>query len=127
MPVELLENIFKISETSYVNFADLNLLFVCQAGLLGLISILVISLHSKMHIFITVLLLTAISGGVAIADVTIDACSARNSILYPLLAADIQSLCGMSLSIGALLGFSTSGVAVHVLGAQVLFFIFLFP
>jgi MFS family permease len=88
------------------------------AGLLGLISTLVISLHSKIHISIAVLLLTSTAAGVAIADVTIDACAAKNSIRYPLLAADIQSLCGMSLSIGALLGFSTSGVAVHVLGAQ---------
>jgi len=88
------------------------------AGLLGLISTLVISLHSKMPIFITLILFTAASGGVAIADVTIDACAAKNSIRYPLLAADIQSLCGMNSSIGALLGFSTSGVAVHLLGAQ---------
>lgn len=88
------------------------------AGLLGLISTLVVSLYSKMPIFITLILLIASSGGVAIADVTIDACAAKNSIRSPLLAADIQSLCGMSSSIGALLGFSTSGVAVHLLGAQ---------
>ena len=76
-----------------------------------------------MPIFITLILLTVASSGVAIADVTIDACAAKNSIRYPLLAADIQSLCGMSSSIGSLLGFSTSGVAIHLLGAQVLIFI----
>eukprot|EP01018_Ginkgo_biloba_P006737 Gb_09800 [translate_table: standard] len=88
------------------------------AGLLGLISMLIISVHSKLAIIFAVLLLTAATGGVAIADVTIDACIAKNSIHYPLLAADMQSLCGMSSSVGALLGFSTSGLAVHHLGAQ---------
>ncbi|KAH9304613.1 hypothetical protein KI387_009017 [Taxus chinensis] len=88
------------------------------AGFMGLISILVISLHSMMPIFITVMLLMAATGGVAIADVIMDACIAKNSINYPQLASDIQSLCGMSSSIGALIGFSTSGVAVHLLGAQ---------
>jgi len=97
MSAELLENMFKMPETSSVNFAELNLLFGWQAGLLGLISTLVISLHSEIHISIAVLLLTATAAGVAIADVTIDACAAKNSIRYPLLAADIQSLCGMSL------------------------------
>lgn len=88
------------------------------AGFMGLISILILSLHSMMPIFITVLLLMVATGGVAIADVIMDACIAKNSIHFPQLASDMQSLCGTSSSIGALVGFSTSGVAVHLLGAQ---------
>ncbi|KAH9304609.1 hypothetical protein KI387_009013 [Taxus chinensis] len=88
------------------------------AGFMGLISMLVISLHSKMPILITVMLFMAETGGVAIANVIIDACIAKNSIRYPSLASDLQSLCAMSSSIGSLIGFSTSGVAVHLLGAQ---------
>lgn len=94
---------------------------------MGLFSLLVISLHSMMSIFVTVMLLMAATGSVAIADVIMDACIAKNSIQHPLLASDMQSLCGTSSSIGALVGFSTSGVAVHLLGAQVLIYIFLSP
>eukprot|EP01018_Ginkgo_biloba_P020711 Gb_36412 [translate_table: standard] len=79
---------------------------------------LIISVHSKLPIILAVLLLTTATGGVANADVTINACIANNSIHYPLLVVDMQSLCGMSSSVGALLGFSTSGLAVHHLGAQ---------
>ncbi|KAL0407864.1 UNVERIFIED_CONTAM: putative folate-biopterin transporter 6 [Sesamum radiatum] len=60
-----------------------------------------------------------VAAGVAIADVTIDACIARNSIEIRSLAADMQSLCGFCSSAGALLGYSTSGFFVHHLGAQV--------
>ncbi|XP_057867824.2 probable folate-biopterin transporter 2 isoform X2 [Cryptomeria japonica] len=98
-----------------------------NAGFMGLISILVISLHSMMPIFITVMLPMAATGSVAIADVIMDACIAINSIHYLLLASDMQSLCGTSSSIGALVGFCTSGVAVHHLSAQVLIYIFLSP
>lgn len=65
--------------------------------------------------------LTAGSAGVAIADVTVDACVAQNSGTHPSLAADMQSLCALSASIGALVGFSLSGIAVHVLGPKVCF------
>ena len=60
-----------------------------------------------------------ISTAVAIADVTIDACIAKNSIDKPTLAPDMQSLCAFSQSLGALIGYATSGMFVHHLGAQV--------
>lgn len=56
---------------------------------------------------------------IAIADVTIDACIATNSMERPKLAPDMQSLCGFLSSLGALIGYSTSGFFVHHLGAQV--------
>lgn len=59
-----------------------------------------------------------ISTAVAIADVTIDACIAKNSIDKPALAPDMQSLCAFSSSLGALIGYATSGMFVHHLGAQ---------
>jgi hypothetical protein len=60
-----------------------------------------------------------VSASLAIADVTIDACIARNSIEVPGLAPDLQSLCGFCSSSGALLGFLVSGFFVHHLGPQV--------
>ncbi|RCV11728.1 hypothetical protein SETIT_2G209500v2 [Setaria italica] len=65
-----------------------------------------------------VLCLVGISTAVAIADVTIDACIAKNSIDKPALAPDMQSLCAFSSSLGALIGYATSGMFVHHLGAQ---------
>ena len=89
------------------------------SGLLGLVSMLLISLHSKLHLVFALLALTAGSAGVAIADVTVDACVAQNSISHPSLAADIQSLCTLMSAIGALVGFSISGVFVHLIGPKV--------
>ncbi|KAG7029472.1 putative folate-biopterin transporter 2 [Cucurbita argyrosperma subsp. argyrosperma] len=88
------------------------------AGLLGVISLLSLALHQKLHLLLAILLLTAGSAGVAIADVTIDACVAQNSSIHPTLAADLQSLCALSSSIGALLGFSISGILVHLIGSK---------
>ncbi|KAK8919348.1 putative folate-biopterin transporter 2 [Platanthera zijinensis] len=88
-------------------------------GLLGVASLLTLSLHSKLHIFFALLAMTSASASVAIADVTIDACVAQNSIAKPSLAPDMQSLCGLCSSIGALLGFSISGILVHAIGSQV--------
>ncbi|XP_075522566.1 putative folate-biopterin transporter 6 isoform X1 [Primulina tabacum] len=62
--------------------------------------------------------LMGISAGVAMADVVIDACIARNSIEIRSLAADMQSLCGFCSSAGALVGYSTSGFFVHHIGPQ---------
>ncbi|OVA10302.1 Biopterin transport-related protein BT1 [Macleaya cordata] len=62
--------------------------------------------------------LIGITASMAIADVTIDACIAKNSIEMPSLASDMQSLCGFCTSVGALIGFSTSGMFVHHLGAK---------
>ena len=82
---------------------------------------LTLSMHKQLHVFFALLAMTAGSAGVAIADVTIDACVAQNSISHPPLAADMQSLCGLSSSIGSLLGFSLSGLLVHAIGSQVTF------
>ncbi|KAG2609977.1 hypothetical protein PVAP13_4KG080800 [Panicum virgatum] len=79
---------------------------------------LIISLHNKLHALFALLALMAGSASVAIADVTIDACVAENSILYPHLAADMISLNGFCSSVGGLIGFSISGFLVHAIGAQ---------
>lgn len=86
-----------------------------------MISMLLLSLHEKLHLVLALLSLTAGSAGVAIADVTIDACVAQNSISHPSLAADLQSLCALSSSIGALVGFFISGIFVHLIGPKVSF------
>ncbi|CAN4077127.1 unnamed protein product [Withania somnifera] len=86
------------------------------AGSLGVVSMLFISLNKNLHIVLALLSLTAGSAAVAIADVTVDACVAQNSGSHPSLAADMQSLCALSSSIGALVGFSLSGILVHLLG-----------
>ncbi|KAK9947227.1 hypothetical protein M0R45_012659 [Rubus argutus] len=88
------------------------------AGSIGVIAMLVLSFHEKLHIALAILALTVGSAGVAVADVTIDACVAQNSINHHSLAADMQSLCALSSSIGALLGFSISGIFVHLIGPK---------
>ncbi|KAL8108812.1 putative folate-biopterin transporter 2 [Apium graveolens] len=88
------------------------------AGIFGLISMLFLSLHKNLHIVFALLSLLVGSAGVAIADVTIDACVAQKSGSYPSRAADMQSLCSLSASIGALIGFSISGIFVHLIGPR---------
>ncbi|CAH9107629.1 unnamed protein product [Cuscuta epithymum] len=88
------------------------------AGAIGIVSMLFLSLHTNLHIVFALLSLTAGSAGVAIADVTVDACVAQNSGAHPSLAPDMQSLCALSASIGSLVGFSLSGISVHVLGPK---------
>nr|GLL32765.1 probable folate-biopterin transporter 2 [Ipomoea trifida] len=97
------------------------------AGSLGIVAMLFLSLHKKLHIVLALLSLTAGSAGVAIADVTVDACVAQNSGAHPSLAADMQSLCALSASIGALVGFSLSGIAVHVIGPKGVFGLLAIP
>nr|XP_018628795.1 probable folate-biopterin transporter 3 isoform X3 [Nicotiana tomentosiformis] len=65
--------------------------------------------------------------GVAIADVTIDACVTENSISHPSLASDMQSLCGLSSSVGQLIGFGISGFLVHLIGSKGVFGILSIP
>lgn len=97
------------------------------AGFLGVISMLLLSLHEKLHLVLALLSLTAGSAGVAIADVTIDACVAQNSISHPSLAADMQSLCALSSSVGALVGFFISGIFVHLIGPKGVFGLLTIP
>ncbi|XP_021297075.1 probable folate-biopterin transporter 3 [Herrania umbratica] len=91
------------------------------AGVLGVISMLVLSLHKSLHLAFALLSLVAGSAGIAIADVAIDACVTQHTISHPSLAGDMQSLCGLSSSIGALIGFSLSGFFVHLAGAKGVF------
>ncbi|CAF2065801.1 unnamed protein product [Brassica napus] len=87
-------------------------------GVLSMVSMMVLSLHKNLQLGLALSCLVAGSAGVAIADVTIDACVTQLSISHPTLAADMQSLCGMSSSIGSLVGFSLSGVLVHLFGSK---------
>ncbi|KAF2301556.1 hypothetical protein GH714_025780 [Hevea brasiliensis] len=91
------------------------------AGFLSMITMLVLSLQKNLHLAFALLSLMAGSAGIAIADVTIDACVTQNSISNPSLAGDMQSLCGLSSSIGALVGFSLSGFLVHIVGPKGVF------
>uniref|UniRef100_A0A8R7TK83 Folate-biopterin transporter 2 n=2 Tax=Triticum urartu TaxID=4572 RepID=A0A8R7TK83_TRIUA len=88
------------------------------AGVIGATSMLMISLQSNLGLIPAVLALTVQSAGAAIADVTLDALVAQNSITHPPLAADMQSLCGFCSSFGSLIGYSISGLLVHSMGAQ---------
>lgn len=92
------------------------------SGFIGVISMLMLSLHQNLSLTYAMLSLMAGSAGVAIADVTMDACVTENSINHPSLAGDMQSLGGLSSSIGALIGFSVSGFLVHIIGSKVLFY-----
>lgn len=92
--------------------------YFALAGLIGVSSMLMLSLNRGFGIMPALLALTAQSVGAAIADVTVDALVAQNSITHPPLASDMQSLCGFSSSIGALLGFSISGLLVQSMGSQ---------
>ena len=91
-------------------------------GVLSMVSMMVLSLHKNLQLGLALSCLVAGSAGVAIADVTIDACVTQLSISHPTLAADMQSLCGMSSSIGSLVGFSLSGVLVHLFESKVRLF-----
>ncbi|XP_020584930.1 probable folate-biopterin transporter 6 isoform X2 [Phalaenopsis equestris] len=88
------------------------------AGAMGASTAMIISMEGKLSVGIALLCLVGMAAGVAIADVTIDACIAKNSIDKPSLASDLQSLCSFVSSVGALIGYSCSGLLVHLLGAQ---------
>lgn len=88
------------------------------AGVVGALSAVAVALDGGMSAAAAVGCLMGLSAAVAIADVTIDACIARNSIEIRALASDLQSLCGFCSSVGALLGYSSSGFFVHHLGPQ---------
>ncbi|KAL0323964.1 UNVERIFIED_CONTAM: putative folate-biopterin transporter 2 [Sesamum calycinum] len=93
------------------------------AGSLGVIAMLFLSLHKELHIVLALLALTAGSASVAIADVTVDACVAQKSGSHPSLAADMQSLCALSSSIGALVDFLSAGVYGLTLPAGLVFIV----
>ncbi|XP_050233638.1 probable folate-biopterin transporter 3 [Mercurialis annua] len=91
------------------------------AGVLTATAMLALSLQKNLHLAFALLYLMAGTAGVAIADVTIDACVTQNSISHPSLAGDMQSLCGLSSSIGALVGYTLSGFLVHIVGPKGVF------
>ncbi|KAM1550436.1 hypothetical protein PS1_043231 [Malus domestica] len=88
------------------------------AGVIGTVSALTVAFSGNLAAVVALTWLIGVTAGVAIADVTIDACIARNSIEIRSLASDLQSLCGFCSSAGALVGYSTSGFFVHHLGPQ---------
>ncbi|KAJ4958387.1 hypothetical protein NE237_025498 [Protea cynaroides] len=88
------------------------------SGVLGVVTALIVAVTPKLSVLMALLCLIGVAAGVAIADVMIDACIARNSIEIPALAPDMQSLCMFCSSVGALIGYSTSGMSVHHLGPQ---------
>lgn len=97
------------------------------AGLVGSIAMLVPAFTPNLPLVWAILSFMTASAGVAIADVTIDACVTENSISHPSLAGDLQSLCGLSSSIGQLLGFGMSGVLVHKIGPEGVFGVLSIP
>ncbi|KAK9280072.1 hypothetical protein L1049_013757 [Liquidambar formosana] len=101
--------------------------YIIFAGFLGVISMLSLSLHKKLHIIFALLLLTAENAGEAIADVTVDACVAQNSHTHPTLAADMQSLCALTESLGAFVGFFIGGIFVRLIGPKGVFGLLTIP
>jgi BT1 family len=88
-------------------------------GILGTVASLIVSAITGLPVAMALSCFVGLSVCVAMADVTIDACIATNSINKPKLAPDMQSLCGFLSSLGALIGYSSSGFLVHHLGPQV--------
>ncbi|KAK9066324.1 hypothetical protein SSX86_013645 [Deinandra increscens subsp. villosa] len=97
------------------------------AGFVGSIAMLIPAFSTNLPQVFAVLSFMTAGAGVAIADVTIDACVTENSISHPSLAGDMQSLCGVSSSIGQLVGFAMSGVLVHIIGPQGVFGVLSIP
>ncbi|XP_020960870.1 probable folate-biopterin transporter 6 isoform X3 [Arachis ipaensis] len=88
------------------------------AGVIGTVSGMVLAAKGEMAAGAALACFVGVSASMAIAEVTIDACIARNSIEVRSLAPDLQSLCSFCSSFGALVGFVSSGFFVHHLGPQ---------
>nr|CAD1825024.1 unnamed protein product [Ananas comosus var. bracteatus] len=88
------------------------------AGVLMMGSSLIVAGSTGLAAWAALVCFVSFAAAVAIADVTIDACIARNSIERPALAPDIQTLSGFVSALGGLVGYSLSGVLVHRLGSQ---------
>lgn len=67
------------------------------------------ALNHKLQLASALLCLMGASAAQAVADVTIDACETEDSTSYPSLASDMQSFCGVTSSVGQLIGFTISG------------------
>ncbi|KAH6771954.1 Major facilitator superfamily protein [Perilla frutescens var. hirtella] len=88
------------------------------SGMIGVVSMIILSLKKDMYLGLALLLLICGSAGAAIGDVTIDACVTENSIAHPSLAGEMQSLCGLCNSVGQLIGFICSGFLIHRIGSK---------
>ncbi|KAL8130030.1 hypothetical protein V2J09_019185 [Rumex salicifolius] len=88
------------------------------AGVVGGVSALSLAFIRHLPSAVALGWMVGVKTGMAIGEVTIDACIARKSIEHKALAPDMQSLCGLSSSMGSLVGYLASGVFVHKLGAQ---------
>ncbi|CAL0323153.1 unnamed protein product [Lupinus luteus] len=88
------------------------------SGLIGTLSAFLLALSPHLHVAPALLCFIGVSASLAIADVTIDACIARSSIEVREVASDLQTLCGLCSSLGALIGFLLSGFFLHHLGPQ---------
>ncbi|KAG6391323.1 hypothetical protein SASPL_149077 [Salvia splendens] len=115
----ILTDVFPISGSCYFLFKmprllELGFCLMCKAGFRCSFRLCLLDDYTVLAL----LSLTAASASVAIADVTVDASVALKSGLHHSLAADMQSLCSLSSSIGALVGFSLSGLFVHLISPQ---------
>ncbi|XP_070027545.1 putative folate-biopterin transporter 3 [Nicotiana tabacum] len=97
------------------------------AGFLGAFAMLSLSFGDKLQLASALLCLMGGSAAQAVADVTIDACVTENSISHPSLASDMQSLCGVSSSVGQLIGYTLSGFLVHLIGSKGVFGVLSIP
>ncbi|CAJ1972409.1 unnamed protein product [Sphenostylis stenocarpa] len=88
------------------------------SGVIGAVSAATVALTGNLAAAAALMCFLGVSASLAIADVTIDACIARNSIEVRELAPDLQSLCGFCSGTGALIGYLASGFFVHRLGPQ---------
>ncbi|RID73215.1 hypothetical protein BRARA_B00379 [Brassica rapa] len=77
------------------------------AGVLGVVSAVALVVFGKVPAALALCCLLGVSAAMAIAEVVIDACIATNSINIRSLAPDIQSLCMVCSSAGALVGYAT--------------------
>lgn len=87
-------------------------------GVLTIVGTGVLVTGGKLWVPMAVGMLVLLAACGALSDATIDAEVARKSREKPSLAADIQSLCAISLSVGSLVGFAFSGLSVDKLGSE---------
>ncbi|OIT35191.1 putative folate-biopterin transporter 3 [Nicotiana attenuata] len=99
-------------------FYFFKLFLVLQLRFLGAFAMLNLSFGHNLQLASALLCLIGGSAAQAVADVTIDACVTENSISHPSLASDMQSLCGVSSSIGQLIGYTISGFLVHLIASK---------
>ncbi|XP_075081125.1 uncharacterized protein LOC107814439 isoform X2 [Nicotiana tabacum] len=84
-------------------FYFFKLILVLQLRFLGAFAMLSLSFGHNLQLASSLLWMIGGSVAQAITDVTIDACVTENSISHLSLASDMQSLCGVSSSIGQLI------------------------